>query len=254
MRLILACFLSSIAFGQLSFQGESNGDLKVLARPSELYLGHEFIGMPYSGELVFEHMQTLADGTHIRQPRRVEKVWRDSQGRTRWERSVTLGPGQENKHMMIEIRDPVGSAYYVLDDQNRVAYRFALTAPPARQATETPKTVSTPPSAPRPETKWEKLGNQSVDGLIAEGSRATTTWPVDSFGNDRPLSSTFERWDSTELKVLLLTRNFDPRAGEETMRLTSVSRAEPDPSLFSPPDGYTVTDGKESVTLTLKKQ
>jgi hypothetical protein len=37
-------------------------------------------GRPYSGELISESVQTLADGTHISQTMRIWKIYRDSQG------------------------------------------------------------------------------------------------------------------------------------------------------------------------------
>jgi hypothetical protein len=250
----LVCFLPAAAWGQLSWQGTPDGDgLTMIVRPADLYRGHSLTGMPYSAEQISEHLQTLADGTHIRQPRRVEKIWRDSQARTRWERSVAVGPGQGNVVSLIEIRDPVGGFYYVLDEQNKIAHRLTLTAPPARQPDSMPHAAATP-ATPRPETSWEKLGTQNVEGLISEGSRSTTKWPVDSFGNDRPLTSSFERWDSTELKVLVLAKNFDPRGGEDTTRLTNINRAEPDASWFIPPAGYTVVDEKDSFTIPVKRQ
>jgi hypothetical protein len=40
----------------------------------------------------------------------------------------------------------------------------------------------------------------------------------------------------------VLTTTSDPRRGENTMKFTNISRAEPDPSLFQPPDGYEILD------------
>ncbi len=34
----------------------------------------------------------------------------------------------------------------------------------------------------------------------------------------------------------------DPRTGRTTMEVEELSRTEPDPSLFAPPEGYTVED------------
>ena len=49
------------------------------------------IGAPYSGEVIQEHAQTLADGTHVAQ-RQTRKVFRDGQGRTRSERPLAIVP------------------------------------------------------------------------------------------------------------------------------------------------------------------
>jgi hypothetical protein len=42
--------------------------------------------------------------------------------------------------------------------------------------------------------------------------------------------------------MAVLTRTSDPRRGESTTKLTNISRAEPDPSLFQPPAGYEIVD------------
>jgi hypothetical protein len=39
----------------------------------------------------------------------------------------------------------------------------------------------------------------------------------------------------------------DPRMGEQTFQLTDISRSEPDPSLFTVPAGFTVTDGPQLI-------
>ena len=55
--------------------------------------GGAVTGAPYSAEEVTEHVQTLADGTHITQPSPKTIFYRDSLGRTRIERTFPLPPG-----------------------------------------------------------------------------------------------------------------------------------------------------------------
>jgi len=55
--------------------------------------GGAVTGAPYSAEEVTEHVQTLADGTHITQPSSKTIFYRDSLGRTRIERAFPLPPG-----------------------------------------------------------------------------------------------------------------------------------------------------------------
>jgi hypothetical protein len=57
-------------------------------------------------------------------------------------------------------------------------------------------------------------------------------------GFDRPFEITVEYWWSKELDTVLLWTKYDPRAGQFTWKLTQISRAEPDPSLFQPPAEY----------------
>lgn len=51
-----------------------------------------------------------------------------------------------------------------------------------------------------------------------------------------------ERWTSPELKVLVMSRQSDPRFGETTDRLTNISRAEPAAELFEVPPDYRVVE------------
>jgi hypothetical protein len=94
----------------------------------------------------------------------------------------------------------------------------------------------------RPEVVTEQLSAQSIEGVLAEGTRTTTTYPIGSVGNDRPVTTTNEIWTSRELGMPVLTKMSDPRSGVTTMRLFNISRAEPDASLFQPPAGYEIVD------------
>jgi hypothetical protein len=190
-------------------------------------------------------------------------------------------PGMRDLRLT-EIADPVAGFAYVLDEQNQVAHRMALEARPQRQPMVTPagqpasgavmigqavgvvgvggggaggavrRAAADDPT--QPQHTMERLGSKNIEGVVAEGTRNTTTWPVNSQGNDRPIVSTNENWRSAELKEFVLSTNNDPRNGENVTKLINISRAEPDPSLFEPPSGYTVVDDKDAVTLTFKRQ
>jgi hypothetical protein len=96
----------------------------------------------------------------------------------------------------------------------------------------------------------EDLGTQIIEGVTAEGKRHTTTWPVDSFGNDRPIITTSESWTSPDLKEVILSKSDDPRSGEHTHKLFTIDRSEPDPSLFEPPPGYAVKNERGEFTIS----
>src|SRR5207302_10873336 len=95
-------------------------------------------GAPYSGEESNEQVQTLSDGTHITHKNPGNKVWRDSQGRTRTERPLFSSPNGSDPNRpqvsVVEISDPIAGFYYVLDTQNKIAHRSAMAAPPGPQA------------------------------------------------------------------------------------------------------------------------
>jgi len=233
---------------------EAEGDaLKVTLGTPRYYAGAGVTGRPYSAEEVTELVQVLADGTRITQPQGGQKMWRDSQGRTRTERQLGVGmhrqPGETGSFVLAEVRDSVAGFLYVIDDQAKTARRFTLAARP-----QPAQRVSPPAGAKVPAFSTEQLGSQNIDGIVAEGTRSTHTMPIGEIGNDRPIVTTNEAWFSRELGLTVMSKNSDPRMGDRTTRLTNVSRAEPDPALFMIPSGYSVVDEKDSVTMILKRQ
>src|SRR5262249_49504291 len=77
-------------------------------------IGPVVTGAPYSGEEVSENVKILADGKRITQKMVARKVWRDSEGRTRTERPLGMGPNQASMPTIIENTDPVASFKYTL--------------------------------------------------------------------------------------------------------------------------------------------
>ena len=73
----------------------------------------------------------------------------------------------------------------------------------------------------------------------------TTTFTIaaDEIGNDLPIHIVSERWFSPELKVLVMSRQSDPRFGETTYRLTNIVRGEPSAALFEVPSDFAVEEG-----------
>jgi hypothetical protein len=97
-------------------------------------------------------------------------------------------------------------------------------------------------SAAGTSTKREELGQQMLEGVLATGTRSTTTIPAGSIGNAKPILIVSEQWFSEDLKALVLTKHSDPRAGETTYRLTNIIQGEPHRSLFEVPADYTLQD------------
>jgi hypothetical protein len=239
-------------------------------------------GAPYSGEEIDEQVQTLADGTHITHTSLPVKVYRDSQGRTRRERQIgggmMMASHVSDTPVIVEITDPVAQVKYTLDTVNKVAHRQQMAARQGSMGTlsfgravgaeigggsgtgsASSSAVAPPPPPPppaarlaggvRPESTTEKLGTDTIEGVLVEGTRHTTTWPVGAQGNDRPISNVMEKWMSADLKLLISSKTTDPRNGEHTHKLTSISRAEPSPDLFQPPSDYTVVDETGNFTI-----
>jgi len=88
------------------------------------------------------------------------------------------------------------------------------------------------------------LGTRLIENISAVGRLTRTTIPAGQIGNDRPIEITDERWESPDLRVVLLSRHHDPRTGDVDYRLTGIQRTEPTAALFSVPSEYTIV-GKE---------
>lgn len=76
-------------------------------------------GAPFSADIVSETIQNLPDGNRIVQ-RFEGRMYRDSQGRTRNERTYLMG-GANDQKQTITIFDPLGAANYSLDPETRIA-------------------------------------------------------------------------------------------------------------------------------------
>lgn len=215
-------------------------------------------GAPYSIVRESSQVRTLADGTHITYFANSEKRFRDSEGRTRTEASLCGRTTDDPDAVLIQIHDPVSGFAYILDVQNRLAYKFALrvlgtfTAPtgaatmsPALPQVRTEHLDSTTP----PKETTEPLPPQTVDGVTVDGTRTTTVIPEGAEGNDRPITVVREIWSSPYLGLPLLAKTSDPRSGETTSRITNVDTSEPSPLLFDPPPDYKVVDATEPVGI-----
>ena len=99
-------------------------------------------------------------------------------------------------------------------------------------------------TAQRLKVSTEPLGKRMIEGVNADGTRHVSTTEAGAIGNDRPIQSVTERWFSSELQTVMLTRTTDPRTGEEVFKLINVNRSEPAAYLFQVPAGYQVLEAK----------
>jgi hypothetical protein len=202
-------------------------------------------GAPYSAVEVRTSQQVLAAGNTI-QNKEQATVYRDSQGRVRRE-STWTGPDGASR-TRVSISDPVAGLVYELDASNKTAFarpaRFGNTAGAigsgrlgmmggARQ----------PRAATEANVKRETLAAQTIQGVMASGTRVTRTIPAAAIGNAQPIETVHEVWMADDLKVPLMTRVSDPRFGTTVTELTNINRSQPDPALFQVPADYTVKQG-----------
>jgi hypothetical protein len=208
--------------------------------PEMRFDGKVVTGAPYSATATSESVQTLSNGARITH-KTTASIYRDSQGRTR--REVTLdsiGPFATagEPAQLIFISDPVAGVHYILDQRNHTA----------RKNASPPQKGDRPPHRPAPEKaqdiKTESLGKQTIEGVEAEGARSVITIPEGAVGNDRVIEIVSERWDSSELHTVVLSKHNNPLFGETVYRLTNINRAEPAASLFEVPADYKVEEGR----------
>jgi hypothetical protein len=211
-------------------------------------------GAPYSGVEVRESSQTLPNGNVIAQKTQ-SNVYRDSSGRVRTEMTVPehRAPGQTTAtagqtRTVISIHDPVAGVTKELDTVTKTSHENPLpgnrgggNAAPANRPGRggAPRT---PPADPNVTT--ETLAMTTINGVQATGTRVTRTIPVGEIGNAQPIQNVRETWISADLKVPVMIKTSDPRFGTTTTQLTSITRSEPDPTLFQTPSDYTVTKGR----------
>ena len=275
---LFACVMALAAgvYGNSVLAQEENREKKVVAvttfgGPGIGVVGGPGVGAvknaPFSGEMVCENVQTLADGNRI--VRRTNTIiYRDGEGRIRRETSLEIrdaNSGAYREYKTIQVSDSIGGQNFMLDPQNRTARKFpvrpireiagitslqAVTVGGIADRTAIAPGIVFGPAPARSvgrfgvnaDTKNESLGSQMIEGVEAEGTRVTHTIPAGAMGNERPIEATYERWYSKELQLDVLIKSVDPRSGESTQQMTKISRGEPDPALFEIPPDYTVQE------------
>jgi hypothetical protein len=213
--------------------------------------GEPVKGAPYSAEGVTESTQVLADGNRIVQ-HRSSMQYRDGLGRER--REETLGGAK-----MVIVSDPVANTNFTLNSQERTVrmmgglvsgngavrleIRSSSGAGPANAGTIAVSSgMILPGQPPSAAVATEPLGSQTIEGIVAEGTRQTHTIPAGQIGNQQPIQIVDEKWFSPELRIPVMTRHSDPREGETVFKLTNIVRTEPDPSLFQVPPDYKIKE------------
>ena len=206
-------------------------------------------GLPYSAQRVTESVKVLADGNRIVR-RHTEKLYRDSDGRTREESEWKGKP-------LVQIQDPVAGMSYRLYPDTKTGYRMAIAAPAATSGAAVTGSTAAAAGATRvaeqlspalaagtaaATTQTRSLGTKQIDGMSAEGTQATMTTPTGAIGNVQPMVSTTETWTARDLRVPILLKTDDPFMGESVTRLQDISRLEPPTALFTVPADYTVRD------------
>jgi hypothetical protein len=231
--------------------------------------GPPVVEAPFSADATTIVQQTLANGTRIER-RATARYYRDRAGRVRVEQMIlgldALNPAAERQVRITVYPDPSNGWAYTLDPVARTASRGPRDI--FGEAVGGGDTFSVPLGGARflvfhhgeplrrryglggNAVEDESLGSRPIEGVQATGRRITITVPVGQLGNDRPMQIVDERWESPELKHLLIySRTSDPRTGVVEYRLTNIRRTEPPPDLFVVPSDYTVGSQGQGIWL-----
>jgi hypothetical protein len=232
----------SIALSSLQAQSDPqpqrgpDGTSRTLMPGIEVY---PFSNMPFSGKDNIIWTRT-ADGGGTITTYLEANVARDSHGRVYRERhsySPTASVNPLSTLTLFYVLDPIAqtrtTCIYAMHHCSITYYR-------------SPRSIRERPVGPYGNGRFfltrESLGNQTIDDLAVIGTRETTSISAGAIGNNQPLAYSRDFWYSPDLKTnLAVTRN-DPREGKIEIHLTILTRAEPDPSIFAIPSGFTVED------------
>lgn len=284
MKYAVVAFLaaSSCVFAQDTVKPnvlyQTSGAGVVTAAAGRLF-GAPVQGAPYSATITNESVQTLADGNRIVQNNSGTTA-RDSEGRTRQDAALPMigNLSAANAPHIVFIMDPVAHVSYTLNLTDKTAQKLAM---PSGTVGGTAGTIATGavtkekvffaqsadvaasggqiPAPPPPmflqktvigdeeaQATTEDLGTQNMEGLQVTGVRTTRTIPVGEIGNEKSIVIVTDVWTSPDLKTVVYSKRSDPRMGEQTFKLTNITRAEPDASLFTVPADFKVSDGPQN--------
>ena len=239
-------------------------------------------GAPYSAEIETDSVQTLADGNRIVKHTK-GRVYRDIAGRVRreedqptgfhsitivdpvarmtysvdaeshilWRSKMPVMPPpdaeqveQATRSQLTALRSMLGNSPTTPEAAARLqSMKGVVEWLDAQRVTMAKRGAGLPESVNAPVTD-EDLPATTLEGLRAEGRRRTIAIPAGAIGNERPITIVSEEWTSPDLNILLRTRHSDPRMGESTYRLRSISRSPPAPTLFQVPLGYSLRDAE----------
>lgn len=270
-----------------------DGDKNIFFISSEMSIDGKVVkGAPYSAQAITETTQTLSDGNHIKRTN-TAVIYRDSDGRTRREQQLgTVGPWSVagEPQQTILINDPVAGVNYILEPRTHIAKKMALSffrveqsssnagsgvgagqgkSPTVIVTVQKNVTTSAAGTAPLPSLAsspqefsfitapnkgtTESLGNQTIEGIAAEGTRTTVTIPAGQIGNEQPIQIVMEKWYSPELQTVVMSKFSDPIVGETIYRLTNIVRGEQAHTLFEVPSDYTIQEIPVRTRIIRKK-
>jgi len=254
ISLVIVAVGSTYLF-RIQAQPASNSDHYRVIYQEHAFTGtsRPIVGAPFSADQIFE-----GQGMTFQ-----ESIFRDSQGRIRNERAMTL---PDRGYRLIYIDDPVAGCHYIVDVIHKVVHRIAYSFSRAPRIMDVPAFEPVPVT---PETVLigdlarhsfqndtvnlaipagvrgvsQSLGERIVCGIPARGVKTVYDSGIETIA--------IETWVSDELKMLLLSKRIDSRNREWTTKILNFHAGELDPALFRLPADFVLINEKGSFALDI---
>jgi len=193
---------------------------------------------PFRGVVQVKRSVAEKNGTIVKL-KTMRVIARDSAGRIHTEMRQLLPVWSSAAPVILSVRiyDPQTRVSTMLYPKYRMYRSMVVNRPPSTDPPgQLDATTAGASLTPSQFTKLEDLGTREMDGFEVHGARETQTLPAS--GGGQPVTVTDEYWYSDYLHINVVMKHSDPRTGSVTMALTKISQEEPDPALFSIPNGY----------------
>ncbi len=219
-------------------------------------------GYPIAATIDAENTRTDSHGKTVTAHFR-SRIYRDSKGRTRleWDRTPLDEPSKPG-WLLVDIYDPTTRTSILLQPSVKSASKTHWPAPDEKPQ-QVCKGSDLPEIDPKelaqiaiPEVSQKELAHDVVDGMAVRHGRESLKYPPNSSGKSLALGRVTDYWFSQELQAFVLVKRSGPGKSQHTVKLSDISRGEPDVSLFTVPPDYKVSepkpwDGDCSPTLEL---
>jgi hypothetical protein len=206
------------------------------------------VGFPITATIDAENTRTDAHGKSVILRFR-SKIYRDSKGRTKLEWDMTpLDEPPKPGWFMIEIYDPTTRTSLHLQPSTKTAFKT-----PWPGHDEKPQQVCKDSDFPRLDPKalaqlnfsqvtQRELAHDFVDGMSVRHGRESVKPSPNSSRKNGAYATLTDYWFSQDLQAFVLAKRTGPGKSQHTIKLSDISRDEPDPSLFAVPPDYNVSE------------
>jgi hypothetical protein len=197
-------------------------------------------GSPFQADGIARSSQLLADGTRIEHELHIT-MGRDMNGRIYYE-TRSIQPADDSlTHVIL---DPVAGRILSWGTRSKVVMSQALSA--GKHVTVSSLPLQRDPTSRVPKDKTEvttqTLGTKMIAGVVADGTRTTTTIPTGTIGNNEPILLHREVWISEALQLVLAESDDSPFGGNRSMDITKFAQGEPPADVFLPPADMQIRD------------